>query len=39
VAERTPLLTDTEVFREILHRHVAIDRRDAIKPSFTVLLN
>ena len=38
VAERTPLVTDTEVFQEILHRYVAIDRRDAIKPSFTVLL-
>ena len=39
VAERTPLATDAEVFQEILHRYVAIDRRDAIKPSFTVLLN
>jgi predicted nucleic acid-binding protein len=39
VAERTPLVTDAEVFQEILHRYVAIDRRDAIKPSFTVLLN
>ena len=38
VAERTPLVTDAEVFQEILHRYVAIDRRDAIKPSFTVLL-
>ena len=33
VAERTPLVTDAEVFQEILHRYVAIDRRDAIKPS------
>ena len=39
VAERTPLVTDAEVFQEILHRYVALDRRDAIKPSFTVLLN
>ena len=39
VAERTPLVTDTEVFQEILHRYVAIDRRDAIKPSFAVLLD
>ena len=37
VAERTPLVTDAEVFQEILHRYVAIDRRDAIKPSFQVL--
>jgi predicted nucleic acid-binding protein len=39
VAERTPLVTDAEVFQEILHRYVAIDRRDAIKPSFAVLLD
>lgn len=38
-AERTPLVTDTEVFQEILHRYVAIDRRDAIKPSFGLLLD
>jgi predicted nucleic acid-binding protein len=38
VAERTPLVTDVEVFQEILHRYVAIDRRDAIKPSFAALL-
>ena len=37
-AERTPLVTDAEVFQEILHRYVAIDRRDAIKPSFTALI-
>jgi predicted nucleic acid-binding protein len=39
VAERTPMVTDAEVFQEILHRYVAIDRRDAINPSFTLLLN
>ena len=39
VAERTPLVTDAEVFQEILHRYVAIDRRDAIKPSFATLLD
>jgi uncharacterized protein len=38
VAGRTPLVTDVEVFQEILHRYVAIDRRDAIKPSFAALL-
>jgi predicted nucleic acid-binding protein len=37
VAERTPLVTDAEVFQEILHRYVAIDRRDAIKVTFAVL--
>jgi uncharacterized protein len=39
VAERTPLVTDAEVCQEILHRYVAIDRRDGIKPSFAVLLD
>jgi predicted nucleic acid-binding protein len=39
VAERTPMVTDAEVFQEILHRYVVIDRRDAINPSFTLLLN
>ena len=39
VAQRTPLVTDAEVFQEILHRYVAIDRRDAIKPSFVTLLS
>src|SRR6185295_18533793 len=37
VAERTPLVTDAEVFQEILHRYVAIDRRDAIQPAFDAL--
>jgi uncharacterized protein len=32
------LVTDAEVFQEILHRYVAIDRRDAIGPAFEVLL-
>jgi predicted nucleic acid-binding protein len=39
VAERVPLVTDVEVFQEILHRYVAIERRDAIKPSFAALLD
>ena len=38
VAERTPLVTDAGVFQEILHRYVAIDRRDAIKHSFAALI-
>lgn len=31
------LVTDAEVFQEILHRYVAIDRRDAIQPAFDAL--
>ena len=38
VAEKTPLVTDAEVFQEILHRYVAIDRREAIRPAFQTLL-
>jgi predicted nucleic acid-binding protein len=37
VADRERLVTDVEVFQEILHRYVAIDRRDAIQPAFDVL--
>jgi predicted nucleic acid-binding protein len=36
VGER--LVTDAEVLQEILHRYVAIDRRDAIQPAFDALL-
>ena len=32
------LVTDAEVFQEILHRYVAIERRDAIQPAFDALL-
>jgi predicted nucleic acid-binding protein len=32
------LVTDAEVLQEILHRYVAIDRRDAIGPAFESLL-
>lgn len=35
--ERERLVTDAEVFQEILHRYVAIDRRDAIQPAFDTL--
>lgn len=38
VAAGEPLLTDAEVMQEILHRYVAIDRREAIEPAFQVLL-
>ena len=31
-------MTDAEVFQEILHRYVAIDRREAIQPAFDALL-
>ena len=36
--EGVRLVTDAEVFQEILHRYVAIDRREAIQPAFEVLL-
>lgn len=32
------LVSDAEVVQEILHRYVAIDRRDAIHPAFDALL-
>ncbi len=38
VSERHRLVTDAEVLQEILHRYVAIDRRDAIQPAFDALL-
>lgn len=36
-SRRERLVTDAEVFQEILHRYVAIDRRDAIQPAFDLL--
>ena len=38
VGERRSLVTDAEVLQEILHRYVAIDRRDAIQPAFDALI-
>jgi predicted nucleic acid-binding protein len=38
VAGRERLVTDAEVLQEILHRYVAIDRRDAIQPAFDAVL-
>jgi hypothetical protein len=38
ISARQRLVTDAEVFQEILHRYVAIDRRDAIQPAFDALL-
>jgi uncharacterized protein len=38
IRNRERLVTDVEVQQEILHRYVAIDRRDAIQPAFDTLL-
>lgn len=38
IAAAQRLVTSTEVLQEILHRYVAIGRRDAIQPAFDVLL-
>lgn len=38
IAEEERLVTDAEVLQEILHRYVAIARRDAIQPAFDALL-
>jgi hypothetical protein len=34
VSDRQRLVTDAEVFQEILHRYSAIGRREAIQPAF-----
>lgn len=38
IADRERLVTDAEVLQEILHRYVAIDRKDAIQPAFDAIL-
>jgi uncharacterized protein len=38
VEQRERLVTDAEVLREILHRFVAMNRRDAIQPAFDILI-
>jgi predicted nucleic acid-binding protein len=38
VSNRERLVTDAEVLQEVLHRYVAINRRDAIQPAFDALL-
>ena len=38
ISERRRLVTSAEVLQEILHRYVAINRRDAIQPAFDALL-
>ena len=37
IARRERLVTDAEAFQEILHRYVAISRRDAIKAAWRTL--
>src|SRR3989304_2765428 len=39
IAQGERLVTDVEVLQEILHRYVAIARRDAVQPAFDALLN
>lgn len=36
-SRRERLVTDAEVYQEILHRYTAINRRDAISPAFDLL--
>ena len=38
LSEGDRLVTDSEVLQEILHRYVAIGRREAIQPAFDALL-
>jgi uncharacterized protein len=38
IADRERLVTDVEVLQEILHRYVAIERREAIQPAYEALL-
>ena len=38
VGRRERLVSDAEVLQEILHRYVAINRRDMIQPAFDALL-
>lgn len=38
ISERQRMVTDAEVLQEILHRYVAIGRREAIQPAFDALL-
>ena len=38
LSEGERLVTDSEVLQEILHRYVAIGRREAIQPAFDALL-
>ena len=37
IADGERLVTDAEVFQEILHRYAAIERKDAISPAFQAI--
>ena len=39
ISDRQRLVTNAEVLQEILHRYIAIGRRDAIQPAFDALLS
>jgi predicted nucleic acid-binding protein len=38
LSDRERLVTDAEVLQEILHRYIAVNRRDAIQPAFDSVL-
>lgn len=38
IADNERMVTDAEVFQEILHRYAAIGRKDAIQPAFQAIL-
>jgi uncharacterized protein len=38
LSDRQRLVTDAEVLQEILHRYMAVNRRDAIQPAFDSVL-
>ncbi|HEX3819836.1 MAG TPA: type II toxin-antitoxin system VapC family toxin [Candidatus Sulfotelmatobacter sp.] len=38
LSDRQRLVTDAEVLQEILHRYMAVNRRDAIQPAFNSVL-
>lgn len=38
ISDRERLVTDAEVLQEILHRYIAIGRREAIQPAFDAIL-
>jgi hypothetical protein len=39
ISDRERLVTDAEVLQEILHRYVALNRREFIQPAFDALLH
>lgn len=39
IAAGERLVTDAEVLQEVLHRYTAIDKREAIEPTFQLILN